>query len=49
MYAIFDAQKFDGEVYFKLQVAECEACETNKRFSSEEVLKSMHDAIGERP
>ena len=42
----FENLQFESEVYFKLQEAEREAKLTDKRYSSEEVLKAMRDAIG---
>jgi len=37
--------QFESEVYFKLLEAEREAENTNKRYSSKEVLKAMKEAI----
>ncbi|MCL2826295.1 MAG: hypothetical protein FWD72_02685 [Eggerthellaceae bacterium] len=38
--------QFEGEVYAKLLEAEHEASHTEKRYSSQEVLKAMREAIG---
>lgn len=42
---VSDLQKFDSEVYYKLQQAEREASLTGQRYSSKDVLKAMKDAI----
>jgi hypothetical protein len=42
----FENLQFESEVHFKLKEAEREAQETNKRYSSAEVLSAMREAIG---
>ena len=42
----FEALQFESEVYHKLQAAEREAELTSTRYSSNDVLKAMRDAIG---
>ena len=42
----YEKMHFESEVYFKLREAEQEAEYTDKRFSSEDVLKAMREAIG---
>lgn len=40
----YEKMQFDSDVYFKLLEAEREAEETNKRFSSKDVLNAMKEA-----
>lgn len=42
----FEKLQFENEVYFGLKEAEREGKMTEQRFSREEVLQSMSDAIG---
>ena len=42
----FENLQFESEVYFKLKEAEREEELTDKRYSSEEMLSAMFDAIG---
>jgi len=42
----YENLQFESEIYFKLQEAEREAEATKKRYSSEDVLKAMREAIG---
>ena len=44
----YENLQFDNEVYYKLLEAEREAETTTERFSSEDVLKAMKEAIGGR-
>lgn len=43
----FTAYEFDSEVYAKLAEAEREAEETDERFSPEEMLAAMREAIAD--
>ena len=45
----FESLQFESEVYSKLQAAEREADLTDKRYSPEEVLQAMREAIGGEP
>ena len=40
----YEKMQFDSDVYFKLLEAEREAVETDKRFSSKDVLNAMKEA-----
>ena len=42
----FESLQFESEVYFKLQAAEQEAELTGQRYSPQEVLQAMREAIG---
>lgn len=42
----FEKLQLDSEIYGKLKDAEREAAATDTRYSSEDVLKAMRDAIG---
>lgn len=42
----FENLQFESEVYFKLREAEREVKLTDRRYSSEEVLKAMRETIG---
>ena len=41
----FEKMQFDSEVYFKLEEADREAEETEKRYSAEDVLSAVKAAI----
>jgi len=41
----YEKLQFDSEVYFKLLEAERQAAETEKRYSSKEVLKALKEVI----
>ncbi len=43
----YENMQFESEIYSKLQAAEREAELTDKRFSSEDVLKAMKKAVEE--
>lgn len=40
----YENQQFESNVYFKFQEAEREAELTDKRYSSDDILKAMKDA-----
>lgn len=45
----YENLQLESEVYTKLQAAEREAEQTNKRYSSKEVLEAMRQAVGGEP
>lgn len=42
----FESLQFESEVYLKLKEAERQAAASDKRYSTQEVLSAMKDAIG---
>ena len=42
---MYENLQFESEVYFKLQEAEKQAALSNKRYSSQEVLKELQDIV----
>ena len=42
---MYESQQFEEDIYCKLQEAEKEAASTDKRYSSEDVLQAVKEAI----